>query len=52
MNDDNPRILAVDDEAFNLKLLLLHLEKEGFSDVETASNRAEAIEAVQAAHLI
>ena len=44
MNADNPGILAVDDEDFNLKLLLRHMEKEGFSNVDTASNGAEALD--------
>ena len=47
MSADNPRILAVDDEDFNLKLLIRHLEKEGFSDVATASNGVEALEVLQ-----
>ncbi len=47
MNADNPKILAVDDEEFNLKLLIRHLEKEGFSDVATASNGVEALEAMR-----
>ena len=44
---DSPRILAVDDENFNLKLLIRHLEKEGFSDVTTASNGSEALEVMR-----
>jgi len=47
VNEDNPKILAVDDEEFNLKLLLRHLEKEGFSDVATASNGLEALETMR-----
>lgn len=46
MGTDITKILAVDDEDFNLKLLLRHLEKEGFSDVATASNGAEALESL------
>lgn len=44
MSNDQPKILTVDDEDFNLKLLGRHLVKEGFSDVETASNGVEALE--------
>ena len=47
MNTNSTRILAVDDEDFNLKLLIRHLEKQGFSEVETASNGAEALEKVR-----
>jgi len=47
VNADNTKILAVDDEEFNLKLLLRHLEKEGFSDVATAANGLEALEAMR-----
>lgn len=44
MSDDQPKILTVDDEDFNLKLLGRHLDKEGFTEVETATNGAEALE--------
>ncbi len=47
MNADNPKILAVDDEEFNLKLLLRHLDKEGLSNVSTASNGLEALKAMR-----
>ena len=47
-NNDQPKILTVDDEAFNLKLLGRHLNKEGFTSVETASNGAEAMEQLRA----
>lgn len=48
MNTSPAKILAVDDEEFNLKLLLRHLAKEGFSDVATASDGSQAIEALRA----
>ena len=44
MSIDQPKILTVDDEDFNLKLLGRHLNKEGFTEVETASNGAQALE--------
>ena len=47
MNDANPNILAVDDEDFNLKLLIRHLNKEGFSDVAMAGNGVEALDALR-----
>jgi DNA-binding response OmpR family regulator len=47
VNGNDPNILAVDDEDFNLKLLLRHLEKEGFNNVRTASNGVQALEALQ-----
>lgn len=43
MSAESPAILAVDDEEFNLKLLLRHLNKEGFGDVTIASNGMEAL---------
>ena len=47
MSTDGPKILTVDDEEFNLKLLTRHLDKEGFSNVTTASNGAEALETLR-----
>ena len=47
MSTDGPKILTVDDEEFNLKLLTRHLDKEGFSNVTPASNGAEALETLR-----
>lgn len=39
-----PSFLAVDDESFNLSLLVRHLEREGYDNVETAENGKIALE--------
>ncbi len=41
------RILAVEDDEFSLKLLLRHLTTQGFPNVVTASNGAEALELIR-----
>lgn len=38
------RLLVVEDEAFNRKLLIRQLEKEGFANVEAAENGSQALE--------
>ncbi len=43
MSNHQPKILTVDDEAFNLKLLVRHLEKQGLTEIGTASNGVEAL---------
>ena len=43
MKDEPYRILAVDDEAFNLDIISEYLEEDGY-DVLTATNGAEALE--------
>jgi adenylate cyclase len=47
VSTDGPKILAVDDEDFNLKLLIRHLDKEGFTNVTTAGNGEEALDALR-----
>lgn len=47
MSNEGPKILAVDDEDFNLKLLIRHLDREGFSNVVTAPNGVKALEALR-----
>lgn len=46
MNPQKPRILCVDDEPLNLKLLQLTLEPKGY-DVITAANGREALEKLE-----
>lgn len=44
MNDGSVKLLAVDDEEFNLKLLVRHLKKEGYTNIDTAENGQQALE--------
>lgn len=44
MTDDKRKLLAVDDEEFNRKLLVRHLNKEGYSNVDMAENGQQAME--------
>ena len=47
MADKDVKLLAVDDEEFNRKLLIRHLKKEGFLNVDTAENGQQALEMVR-----
>jgi len=42
------KLLVVDDEAFNRKLLVRHLNMEDYSDIDTAENGQQALEMVRA----
>ena len=44
MKDNNPALLVVDDEEFNRTLILRHLKKEGYEDVEVAENGRQALD--------
>lgn len=44
MSDENSRLLIVDDEVFNLKLLVRHLKNEGFSNIDSAENGQQALD--------
>jgi CheY-like chemotaxis protein len=48
-NRKNPRVLVVEDNPVNLKLLAMFIKKMGL-DFETATNGAEAVEVYCAAH--
>lgn len=47
MNDGTETLLVVEDDQFNRSLLVRHLEKEGFTNVETVENGAQALEAAR-----
>jgi adenylate cyclase len=47
MSNAGSRILVVDDEDFNRKLSVRHLNKEGFENIETAENGKLALEMAQ-----
>ncbi|MBT3360062.1 MAG: response regulator [Rhodospirillales bacterium] len=48
MADQPFKLLTVDDEEFNRKLLVRHLKKEGFDNVDTAENGQQAMEMARA----
>ena len=48
MSDQSYKLLTVDDEEFNRKLLVRHLKKEGFDNVDTAENGQQAMEMARA----
>jgi signal transduction histidine kinase/CheY-like chemotaxis protein len=47
VRDASPAILLVEDNAINLRLLLMHLKKGGYRDIETAENGLLAVQAVE-----
>ncbi|MBT4889518.1 MAG: response regulator [Rhodospirillales bacterium] len=48
MANDTVKLLIVDDEEFNCKLLMRHLNKEGYTNVDMAENGAQALEMARA----
>ena len=48
MKDDNQAILVVEDEEFNRTLIVRHLGKEGYDNVEVAENGRQALEMARA----
>ena len=48
MKDDNQAILVVEDEEFNRALIVRHLGKEGYTNVEVAENGRQALEMARA----
>ncbi len=47
MKDDDPFLLVVEDEDFNRTLILRHLKKEGYDNVEVAENGRRALDLVR-----
>ena len=47
MKDDDPALLVVDDEEFNRTLILRHLKKEGYDNVEVAEDGKQAVDMVR-----
>ncbi len=48
MKDDDPSLLVAEDEEFNRTLILRHLKKEGFDNVEVAENGRQALDMARA----
>ena len=44
MDQENPRLLVVDDDQFNRDILERHLKANGISQIEFADNGHEALE--------
>ncbi len=48
MKDDDPSLLVAEDEEFNRTLILRHLKKEGYDNVEVAENGRQALDMARA----